>query len=319
MADGIVQLAPDGTGKKMDTEELTVGANTVHRERVQIAGATAAALAKVLNADPASADYGLVVRPIMESPARNKVWAYADIDSLKQEAGSVALKTALYAADGNPLALAHDAVDAGSVLKMGGKASVNPPTEVANNDRVNAWFDRVGRLATFEAPRETWVAYANAVAFANGKHHITVMNDAASGRLVKVRKLFAVNLQTAAITGIVQRFDIQRCTSSSAGTVVTPQPFDNSNAALPAGVHVRTGATVGGGVLMYPWITSSEEEIATTPVSKAMMQQWMNIIPEGTEVQEHNLREGHGLTVLQNINSTVGTFGWIVVFTVENL
>lgn len=318
MADGIVQVAPDSTGKKMDTEELTVGANTVQRERVQISGAVAAAIAKVLNADPASADYGLVVRPIMESPARNKVWAYADIDSLKQEAGSVALKVALYGADGNPIALAHDAVDAGTSLKIGGKANNTPPAAVsAEGDRVNAWFDRQGRQAIFDAARETWCAYADAVAFANGKSHISIMNAAGSGKIVKVRKLFAVNLQTAAITGIVQRFNIQTITAHSGGTAVTPRTFDTNNAALPAQITVLTNGTLTGGTTIYPWITSSEEELATTPVSKAMMQQWMNIIPEGVEVQEHVLREGNGLAVLQAINSTVGSFGWILIFTVE--
>jgi len=37
MADGIVQVAPDSTGKKVDTSELTVGANTVERQRVVLA------------------------------------------------------------------------------------------------------------------------------------------------------------------------------------------------------------------------------------------------------------------------------------------
>lgn len=37
MADGIVQVAPDSTGKKVDTSELTVGANTVERQRIVLA------------------------------------------------------------------------------------------------------------------------------------------------------------------------------------------------------------------------------------------------------------------------------------------
>lgn len=63
MADDIVQLPSDGTGKKLDTESLTVGANTVHRERNQIAGATDVAIAVVTNTTPGGSDYGLVVRP----------------------------------------------------------------------------------------------------------------------------------------------------------------------------------------------------------------------------------------------------------------
>lgn len=48
MADGIVQVAPDSTGKKVDTSELTVGANTVERQRIVIADdATAASFAYV--------------------------------------------------------------------------------------------------------------------------------------------------------------------------------------------------------------------------------------------------------------------------------
>ena len=65
MADGIVQLQPDSTGKKVDTSELTVGANTVERQRLVIADSgTAAALVPVLNADPAAAAYAIPVRPI---------------------------------------------------------------------------------------------------------------------------------------------------------------------------------------------------------------------------------------------------------------
>lgn len=41
---------------------------------------------------------------------------------------------------------AHDAADTGNPQKIGGKASLNEPTAVADNDRVNAWFDQLGRL-----------------------------------------------------------------------------------------------------------------------------------------------------------------------------
>lgn len=42
MADGLVQVAPDSTGKKVDTSELTVGSNTVERQRVCLASDTVA-------------------------------------------------------------------------------------------------------------------------------------------------------------------------------------------------------------------------------------------------------------------------------------
>jgi hypothetical protein len=64
MADEYVQLPADGAGKKLDTESLAVGANTVHRERDQIAGKGATEIAEVKATDPASTLHGLVVRPI---------------------------------------------------------------------------------------------------------------------------------------------------------------------------------------------------------------------------------------------------------------
>lgn len=66
MADAFVQLPDDAanTGKKTDTESITVGANTVHRQRNLVADpVTAAGLARVKNALPGLSDYGLTTRP----------------------------------------------------------------------------------------------------------------------------------------------------------------------------------------------------------------------------------------------------------------
>ena len=44
MADGIIQVAPDSTGKDVDMTQLTVGSNTVYRQRIQLGGSTATGL-----------------------------------------------------------------------------------------------------------------------------------------------------------------------------------------------------------------------------------------------------------------------------------
>lgn len=65
MSNSFVQLPLDGSGKKVDSELLTVGADQVYRERDQIAGKAATEVADVKNTDPNPAvDYGLVVRPV---------------------------------------------------------------------------------------------------------------------------------------------------------------------------------------------------------------------------------------------------------------
>lgn len=169
----------------------------------------------------------------------------------------------------------------------------------------------------FLAAAESFVAYANAVVFAANKHHIDIFNAAGSGKIVKVKKLFAVNLQTVAVTGIVNRFDVKKSTNATGGTAVTPEKLDSDNANLPAGITVGTGRTVTEGNVLFPWLASSEEETAVVALSKSLFQQAVNILMEGNEIQELTLREGQGMTVKQITSSAVGSFGWILVFTVE--
>ena len=45
-------------------------------------------------------------------------------------------------------AIAHDAADAGKPIKIGGKASSGVPTAVAGADRVDGFFDLLGRFVT---------------------------------------------------------------------------------------------------------------------------------------------------------------------------
>lgn len=54
----------------------------------------------------------------------------------------------LFGADGLPIAQAHDAVDAGSNLKIGGVARADFDAAVADLDRTDAMFDRQGRQIT---------------------------------------------------------------------------------------------------------------------------------------------------------------------------
>lgn len=72
MSDSSVQLAPDGTGKRVDTSELLVGADLVQRQRVVIGDdASADGLAKVSASDPASSDPALVVRDVLGPELRD--------------------------------------------------------------------------------------------------------------------------------------------------------------------------------------------------------------------------------------------------------
>jgi hypothetical protein len=72
---------PISTDKKLDSESLTVGANTVERERVEIAGSTDVAIAKVQNGTPGSSDYALTVRniPTLVTPTKPDIPTTSDL------------------------------------------------------------------------------------------------------------------------------------------------------------------------------------------------------------------------------------------------
>ena len=63
MSDSYFQLnEPEGGGDKVDAEQVTVGAEVVKRERDQLAGRTAEAIAEVLSTGPTGGAWGLVIR-----------------------------------------------------------------------------------------------------------------------------------------------------------------------------------------------------------------------------------------------------------------
>lgn len=63
MADGTAAVTP-GSGELIDVESLTVGANTVLRQRFELAGASAAEIARVMNSAPTGSEYGVVTRSV---------------------------------------------------------------------------------------------------------------------------------------------------------------------------------------------------------------------------------------------------------------
>jgi len=197
-----------------------------------------------------------------------------------------------------------------------------PPNSTGNKMRTRSRVigaDTVHEQAVFTSAVPTYYAVADAVAFANGKTHFSIVNEAGSGVLVAIKKLFAINLQTSAVTGAALRMEARKLTAHSGGTAITAQSCDSDNAALPAQVTIKTNGTPTGTTLLYPFIITTEEETATAAATKNLMQAMFNLQPEGGEVQEYRLREGQGFSIYQSTNATVGSYAWFMVFTVEPL
>lgn len=164
---------------------------------------------------------------------------------------------------------------------------------------------------------DTFTALADAVAFAANKQMFSIFNGAGSGKVIKLRKVFFVNLALAAVTGVATRIEFKRITARSAGTVITPMPHDSLNAALPAAVVAATGSTVTEGALWFPFTMTNDEVGATQAFPSSQLLQATNWLPEGDNIQEMTLREGEGLTIKNITSTTVGSLGIVVVFTAE--
>lgn len=175
--------------------------------------------------------------------------------------------------------------------------------------------DTILEQSVYLSEEETYLVMADAVAFAANKHHITLFNAAGSGVTVRIHQIRPINLSLAAISGVGIRFDIRRVAGApSAGTTLTPEKFDANNNNLPAGVTVRTGGTVSNGNLLFPFALNNDEIPLTGLQGNLQLKNiWLNEIKN----QPFVVREGEGITVQQITASTIGSFAWLMVFSVE--
>ena len=195
-----------------------------------------------------------------------------------------------------------------------------PPNSTGNKLRTRSRVigsDTVHEQAVFNAAMPTYYVLADAVAFAANKHHLTIWNNSGSNQVISLKKLFHINLSLSAVTGVALRFDAKKVTAiPTSGTDITAQSADSNNPAL-SNVTLKTNATVTEGALMWPITTQNDELTAANTAIANYLMQFGNLAIEGVETQEWRLRPGEGLTVKQITSSTVGSFAWLAVITVE--
>lgn len=92
--------------------------------------------------------------------------------------------------------VAHDGIDAGRPVKIGGKASSSVPTSVANADRVNAYFDVSGRQAIFDGGLE-W-GTVNKVGTVPGVGVITSITNLVGGTTTRLEQ-GSINVTTGTV------------------------------------------------------------------------------------------------------------------------
>jgi hypothetical protein len=183
--------------------------------------------------------------------------------------------------------------------------------DVINGQTVETQIVTQGALPTF-------YAWSGAQPFANGKHFLSIFNVLASGKIVRIKKVYVINMQTAAVTGVLFQMDFRKTTAQAAGSAITAVAMDSQDAPPAQNVvAIAAGATVTNGPLLFSQILSNEEAAAAHASPTPMIQAGINWIPEGVEVKEITIRPGEGFTVQNVTNTTVGSYAVLIVFTVE--
>jgi hypothetical protein len=169
---------------------------------------------------------------------------------------------------------------------------------------------------------QTYTAGFLAVAFGNNKSMAAILNGSGSGRIVRIKRVWVLNNQTSAVTGVLTSWSLKRSSAQSGGTAVTPTKHDTASEALPGAVLVATGATVTqtADVSLRQWVWSNDEPAAGTGTSD----EFECLVPLNcvwdsatgdADIEPIVLREGQGLDVRHLGTTTVGVADIFIEFT----
>jgi hypothetical protein len=168
---------------------------------------------------------------------------------------------------------------------------------------------------------QTYRAVVAGATFAATKHMLSIFNGAGSGRVLRVKRIWQLNNQTAAVTGVLTTMEVRRISSQSGGTSQTPIKMDTASENMPAQVLTATGATAGltadAAYMRYMWSndepaasTLSSDETETIPLLSCIFD-----ATGDTDVEALTLRAGEGVSVYHNGSTAVGICDIIIEFT----
>lgn len=161
----------------------------------------------------------------------------------------------------------------------------------------------------------TWWIWTGSLACAGNKLFLSFLNNAGSGQVLRVRKLFLNNSTLAAAAGVGIEFQVKRISAIVGGTAVVPNIVDTADTALTAVTCVHTATSATEGVILFSWYTNNDEIGLTGGFPQATIQALTSLLPEGPEIKELVLNPGEGFCVKQITASTIGTFGVLAVVT----
>jgi hypothetical protein len=169
---------------------------------------------------------------------------------------------------------------------------------------------------------KTYTAAAIGVAFASNKSLLGLYNAHAS-RKVRVYRVWTLNNQTGAVTGVLTTMALRKLSSLSGGTTVTPVQHDSANATVDlTSITCNTNGSFGNtaDAQLRIWMWSSDEPA----VSSATSDEFQCIVPlmciwdstGDSNIEPITLNTNEGVHVLQPGANTVGILDVFAEFTV---
>lgn len=166
----------------------------------------------------------------------------------------------------------------------------------------------------------TYTVYVPAAGVSTGKSMVSLVNTTGSTVKVKIREIKLINVQTAAVTGVILNFEYRRITSHSSGTSLTPNPHDTTDT-LSGSITARTGATITGeaAILLRQKWSSDEWGVGALDVESHAhpLQTLLPFYSPAQFTKPITLNANEGFHIKQTVSSSVGTFDIFVTFTVE--
>lgn len=173
---------------------------------------------------------------------------------------------------------------------------------------------------------------APGVAFNAGKCMIGLFNGTGSGKIIRLYRVFMLNNQTTAVTGLNVLMRVDRFSTGSGGVELLVVKHDSQSSSLPSQVVCSTNMSFTTDVTFRRLYWSSDEPLAsdaanidefqTVPnVGKIVNFDWSY---RDTTLEPYVLREGYGIGVVcENSYSTatvaasVGSADFFFEFTAE--
>jgi len=164
-------------------------------------------------------------------------------------------------------------------------------------------YERVVAGLHIEEENPVYAVAVSASAVAASKHHLTIWNG--SNSYIRILKVLVSAHSTAAVSGFIMQYIMQRASAVSGGTALTIVKLDSRDPDLPSGISAVTGATVTLKEAPLAIFTLNPEETGAFADVQFEPPKPIVVAPD------------EGITIQQYATAGVGLFNAVIYFSVE--